>query len=63
MAECIAQCLNPEHEIRHAASKLCILGLEPLTDSLTIHSNRLLIAKRAHALTYKLQALHILSPV
>jgi hypothetical protein len=30
MAECIAQCLNLEHEIRHAASKLCILSLEPL---------------------------------
>jgi len=30
MAECIAQCLNLEHEFRHTASKLCILGFEPL---------------------------------
>jgi hypothetical protein len=30
MAECIAQCLNLEHEVHHAASKLCILGFEPL---------------------------------
>jgi hypothetical protein len=29
-AECIAQCLNLEHEFHHTASKLCILGLEPL---------------------------------
>jgi hypothetical protein len=29
-AECIAQCLNLEHEIHHTASKLCILGFEPL---------------------------------
>jgi hypothetical protein len=30
MAECIAQCLNLEHEFHHTASKLCILGFEPL---------------------------------
>jgi hypothetical protein len=30
MAECIAQCLNLEHELRHPASELCILGFEPL---------------------------------
>src|SRR5260221_10600642 len=30
MAECIAQCLNLEHEFHHSASKLCILGFEPL---------------------------------
>ena len=29
-AECIAQCLNLEHEIHHTLSKLCILGFEPL---------------------------------
>jgi hypothetical protein len=31
-AECIAQCmnLNLEHEFHHTASKLCILGFEPL---------------------------------
>jgi hypothetical protein len=29
-AECIAQCLNLEHEFRHHASKLCILGFELL---------------------------------
>jgi hypothetical protein len=28
----IAQCLNLEHEIHHNASKLCILGFEPLCD-------------------------------
>jgi len=30
MAECIAQCLNLEHEFYHTASKLRILGFEPL---------------------------------
>jgi hypothetical protein len=30
MAECIAQCLNLEHEFHHTVSKLCILGFEPL---------------------------------
>ena len=30
MAECIAQCMNLEHEFHHTASKLCILGFEPL---------------------------------
>jgi hypothetical protein len=30
MVECIAQCLNLEHEFHHAVSKLCILGFEPL---------------------------------
>jgi hypothetical protein len=30
MAECIAQCLNLEHELRHPTSELCILGFEPL---------------------------------
>ena len=29
-AECIAQCFNLEHEFHHIASKLCILGFEPL---------------------------------
>ena len=29
-AECIAQCSNLEHEFHHTASKLCILGFEPL---------------------------------
>jgi len=29
-AECIAQCLNLEYEFHHTASKLCILGFEPL---------------------------------
>jgi hypothetical protein len=29
-AECIAQCLNLEHEFHHTVSKLCILGFEPL---------------------------------
>jgi hypothetical protein len=29
-AECIAQCVNLEHEFYHTASKLCILGFEPL---------------------------------
>ena len=31
MAERIAQCLNLEHDIHYTASKLCILGFEPLT--------------------------------
>jgi hypothetical protein len=30
----IPQCLNLEHEFNHAASKLCILGFEPLKESL-----------------------------
>jgi len=30
MAECIAQCLNLEHELHDRASELCILGFEPL---------------------------------
>jgi hypothetical protein len=30
IAECLAQCLNLEHELRHTASKPCILGFEPL---------------------------------
>ena len=30
MAGCFAQCLNLEHEIHQTASKLCILGFEPL---------------------------------
>jgi hypothetical protein len=30
MAECIAQCLNLEREFHHTASKLRILGFEPL---------------------------------
>jgi hypothetical protein len=30
MAEYIAQCMNLEHEFHHTASKLCILGFEPL---------------------------------
>ena len=30
MAACIAQCLNLECEFHHTASKLCILGFEPL---------------------------------
>ena len=30
----IAQCFNLEHEIRYTASKLCILGFEPLKQSL-----------------------------
>jgi hypothetical protein len=30
MAECIVQCLNLEREFHHTASKLCILGFEPL---------------------------------
>jgi len=30
----IAQCLNLEHEVHHTASKLCILGFEPLKWSL-----------------------------
>jgi hypothetical protein len=29
MPECLAQCLNLEHELRHTASKLCVLGFEP----------------------------------
>jgi hypothetical protein len=29
-AECIAQCFNLEHEFHHTASKLCVLGFEPL---------------------------------
>jgi hypothetical protein len=29
-AECIAQCLNLEREFHHTASKLCVLGFEPL---------------------------------
>src|SRR6516164_705325 len=29
----IAQCLSLEQEFHHAASKLCILGFEPLKDS------------------------------
>jgi 5-methylcytosine-specific restriction endonuclease McrA len=29
-AECIAQCMNLEHEFHHTASKLCILGFEAL---------------------------------
>ena len=29
MAECLAQYLNLEHELRHHASELCILGFEP----------------------------------
>jgi hypothetical protein len=29
-SDTIAQCLNPEHEIHHPASKLCILGLDLL---------------------------------
>jgi hypothetical protein len=34
MAECIAQCSNLEDELHHTASKLCILGFEPLKESL-----------------------------
>jgi hypothetical protein len=34
MPECLAQCLNLEHELRHTLSKLCILGFEPLEWSL-----------------------------
>ena len=30
MGACIAQCLNLEREFHHTASKLCILGFEPL---------------------------------
>jgi hypothetical protein len=30
IAECLAQCLNLEHELRHTVSKPCILGFEPL---------------------------------
>jgi hypothetical protein len=30
----IAQCLNLEHEFHHTASELCILGFEPLKESL-----------------------------
>jgi hypothetical protein len=30
MAECLAQCLNLKHELRHTVSKPCILGFEPL---------------------------------
>jgi hypothetical protein len=30
MAGCFAQCLNLEQEIHQTASKLCILGFEPL---------------------------------
>jgi hypothetical protein len=30
MAGCFAQCLNLEYEIHQTASKLCILGFEPL---------------------------------
>jgi hypothetical protein len=30
MADCAAQCLNLEREFRHTASKLCVLGFEPL---------------------------------
>jgi hypothetical protein len=30
MAVCTAQCLNLEREFHHAASKLCVLGFEPL---------------------------------
>jgi hypothetical protein len=30
MAVCTAQCLNLEREFHHTASKLCILGFEPL---------------------------------
>ncbi len=33
MPECLAQCLNLEHELRHTLSKLCI-GFEPLAWSL-----------------------------
>jgi len=29
MAECLAQYLNLEHELRHHASELCILGFDP----------------------------------
>jgi hypothetical protein len=29
----IAQCLNLEQEVQHTASKLCILGFEPLKES------------------------------
>jgi hypothetical protein len=34
MAECNAQCSNLEDELHHTASKLCILGFEPLKESL-----------------------------
>jgi hypothetical protein len=30
LLDTIAQCLNLENEIHHTASKLCILGFEPL---------------------------------
>jgi hypothetical protein len=30
MAKCIAQCLNLEREFHHTASKLCVLGFEPM---------------------------------
>src|SRR5262249_58223497 len=33
MAECIAQCSNLEDELHRTASKLCILGFEPLKES------------------------------
>ena len=34
MAERMAQCLSLEHEVHQTASKLCILGFEPLEYSL-----------------------------
>jgi hypothetical protein len=57
-AECIAQCLNLEHEFHHTASKLCILGFEPLNKYESMHIRT---ASWLPSLTCKAQ--HILSRV
>lgn len=65
-AECIAQCLNLEHEFHHTASKLCILGFEPLERSLiaAFGDMSIRIASRLPSvLAGHLQTQHILYPV
>jgi hypothetical protein len=62
MPECLAQCLNLEHELRHTLSKLCILGFEPLEWSLIAAFGDMSIRTAswlASTLTGHLQAHHI----
>jgi hypothetical protein len=62
----IAQCSNLEHEIRHALSKLCILGFEPLEWSLIAAFGDMSIrtaSRLPSVLAGHLQTQHILYPV
>jgi hypothetical protein len=47
-AECIAQCLNLEHEFRHTVSKLYILRAAQVVPWRHAYSNRLLVGDDAH---------------